>query len=89
METDYPKEWYEITTPDGEVENIPDFLTLWHPANDSKAWFVQYQSTDDITELYIPAGLMSLTEQQAINAAVRIIKRNGRLPNTMKYGNHK
>lgn len=72
----HPDEWYHINTHADEDEDIRDYLTLTRPEAEPTAWQVEYESDECLSEYTVYGGL---SRQEAIDKAVRIIKRDGRL----------
>jgi hypothetical protein len=77
-----PDEWYEIQTHSDEVEDIRDYLTLLQPEAEPTAWQVEYNGDESDSEYTVYGGV---TRQEAIDTAVKIIKRDGRLPHNVRY----
>lgn len=79
----HPDDWYEINCPSGEFEDIRDHLMLSRTEAEPTAWLVCYEGEEDYSE-YTVYG--DVTRSEAIDTAVRIIKRTGRLPHALYIG---
>lgn len=77
MTTTHPNEWYTINTRAGEEEYIPDYLHLSRTEAEPTAWQVMYEGEEDFSEYTVYGGV---SRQEAIDTAVKIIKRDGKLP---------
>lgn len=84
--SNHPNEWYEITTHSDEVEDIRDYLNLTRPEAEPTAWQVEYNGDEEDSEITVYGGV---SRQEAIDHAVKIIKRDGRLPHNIYWHTNK
>jgi hypothetical protein len=78
----HEEEWYHINTIKDEDEDIRDYLTLIQPEAEPTAWQVDYDGEGCESQYTVYGGV---SRQEAIDKAVKIIKRDGRLPHYIYY----